>query len=109
MKVPYREGQRPTRFPESCTVTGNGGGEALTGVWAGRPLSRENTMIGVPRLLSDAEGHIVRCALASGGRTPRGRRPRACTQASWAGTGRALNWPRGDGPWVRAYLGDRGR
>jgi hypothetical protein len=36
------KGQRPTSFSESCAVVREGGGEALTGVRAGRVLSREN-------------------------------------------------------------------
>ena len=37
------KGQRPTSFPESCAVVREGGGEALTGVRAGRVLSRERS------------------------------------------------------------------
>jgi hypothetical protein len=41
MKVSYVEGLASHGGPESCVCTGNGAGEALTGVRAGRVLSRE--------------------------------------------------------------------
>lgn len=41
MKVLYSEGIAIHTGPESCTFVGNGEGEALTGVRAGQPLSRE--------------------------------------------------------------------
>ena len=42
MKEPYGEGVATHIGPESCVVVREGGGEALTGVRAGRVLSREN-------------------------------------------------------------------
>jgi hypothetical protein len=68
--------------PESCAVVREGGGEALIGVRAGSVLSREIKGSGVPTSLSEAEGNIVGRVNASGRRTPRGRRPGACTQVS---------------------------
>jgi hypothetical protein len=41
MKVSYSEGVAIHTGSESCMFVGNGGGEALTGVRAGRVLSRE--------------------------------------------------------------------
>ena len=41
MKVSYSEGVATHTGSESCTVVRKGGGEALTGVRAGQPLSRE--------------------------------------------------------------------
>jgi hypothetical protein len=41
MKVSYGEGVAIHTGPESCMFVGNGEGEALTGVRAGQPLSRE--------------------------------------------------------------------
>jgi RNA-directed DNA polymerase len=110
MEVPYDAGVATRIGPESCTVAGNGGGEALTGGRAGRPLSREITFwIGEPRLWSEAEGSTRGVVMARRFRSPRGRRPRACTQASRTGTGRAHDRPGEDASQVRAILGDRGR
>ena len=41
MKVSYSEGVATHTGSESCTVVRKDGGEALTGVRAGQPLSRE--------------------------------------------------------------------
>jgi hypothetical protein len=68
--------------PESCAVACEGGGEALTGVRAGSVLSRVIKGSGVPTSLSEAEGKIAGRVIASGRRTPRGRRPGACTRVS---------------------------
>src|SRR5512142_2369052 len=68
--------------PESCAVVREGGGEALTGACAGSVMSREIKGSGVPTPLSVAEGNIVGRVIASGRRTPRGRRPGACTRVS---------------------------
>jgi len=45
MKESYGEGLANHTGPESCGYTGNGLSEALTGVHAGRPLSRESTCL----------------------------------------------------------------
>jgi len=109
MEVPCGVGIATHTGPESCTVADNGGGEALTGGRAGRPLSREITFwIGEPRLWSEAEGSTGCVVMARRTRSPRGRRPRACTHTSRTGTGRAHDWPGEDGSQVRANLGDRG-
>ena len=76
MEEPYVEGVAIRDGPESCVAAREGGGEALTGVRAGRVLSREIPLTGVPTLLTEAEGNIARSAIASCWRTPRGRRPR---------------------------------
>jgi hypothetical protein len=68
--------------PESCAGVREGGGEALTGACAGSVLSREIKGSGVPTPLIGAEGNIVGRVIASGRRTPRGRRPGACTRVS---------------------------
>lgn len=44
MKESYVEGVATHDGPESCVVAREGGGEALTGVRAGRVLSRERTV-----------------------------------------------------------------
>ena len=45
MKESYVEGLAAHRGPESCVVAREGRGEALTGVRAGRVLSRERTFL----------------------------------------------------------------
>ena len=79
--------------PESCAVACEGGGEALTGVRAGSVLSRVIKGSGVPTSLSEAEGKIAGRVIASGRRTPRGRRPGACTESPGARTGRSYARP----------------
>jgi len=44
MEVSYGEGLAIHTGPESCAVVRKGGGEALTGVRAGRVLSRETEL-----------------------------------------------------------------
>ena len=71
MKESYGEGVATHTSPESCVVAGNRGHEALTGVRAGRVLSRE---IHAParerRVLRGAD------AVETGGRPHRARRYR---------------------------------
>jgi hypothetical protein len=64
MKESYVEGVATHDGPESCAVAREGGGEALTGVRAGRVLSRER------RTLRGAD------AVEEGGRQHPGRRYR---------------------------------
>src|SRR5262245_34743876 len=45
MKESDREGVATRSGPESCAVAREGGGEALTGVRAGQPLSREERLL----------------------------------------------------------------
>ena len=59
MKTLYIEGVAIHDGPESRVDVRKGGDEALTGVRAGQPLSREIEKIGVPTLSRQAEGHIV--------------------------------------------------
>ena len=56
MKEPYGEGVAIHTGPESCVDVREGGGEALTGVRAGRVLSRENQILRV----ADALGSVGR-------------------------------------------------
>src|SRR5581483_8515567 len=81
MRVPYGEDLASHTGPESCVGTREGGGEALTGVRAGWPLSPERSTSGMPRRFSNAEGHTNTPQKAKGVRVPRGRRPHARTQA----------------------------
>jgi len=89
MRELYVEGVAIHDGPESCAVVREGGGEALTGVRAGRALSRERIEFGVPTLCTEAEGNIGGGVSASHGRTPRGQRTCACTESPCARTGRS--------------------
>src|ERR1700756_3407966 len=93
MKELYIEDLASHDGPESCAVVREGAGEALTGVRAGSVLSRVIKGSGVPTSLSEAEGKIVGRVIASGRRTPRGRRPGACTESPGARTGRSRGRP----------------
>ena len=97
MKESYVEGLATHGDPESCVGIRKGAGEALTGAHVGEVLSREIKSIGVPTLLSGAEGNIAGGATASPLRTPRGRRPSACVETLCTGTGRSHVRPHGDG------------
>ena len=50
MEESYVEGLATHGGPESCAVARKSGGEALTGVRAGRVSSRESDYFGVPTL-----------------------------------------------------------
>jgi hypothetical protein len=58
MKESYGKDLASHPGPESCAGSGNGAGEALTGVHAGQVLSCEIKLLGVPTLLSETEGII---------------------------------------------------
>jgi hypothetical protein len=79
MKTLYIEGLAIHGDPESCVGDPRGRSEALTGARAGPVLSREIKGSGVPTPLTEAEGNIAGRVIASGRRTPRGRRRGACT------------------------------
>jgi RNA-directed DNA polymerase len=57
MKESYGEGLAPHTGPESCVGRRKATGEALTGAHADQPLSSEINAIGVPTLLTEAEGN----------------------------------------------------
>jgi RNA-directed DNA polymerase len=57
MKEPHSEELAPHAGPESCIDCSNAGGEALTGVRMGQPLSGEIKLSRTPTLLSEAEGN----------------------------------------------------
>lgn len=60
MKVPYDEGVATHIDPESCAVTGDRGGEALTGGHVGQVLSREmNAPSRKRRVLRDADAVVM--------------------------------------------------
>jgi len=93
MKESDIEGVATHDGPESCDGAREGTGEALTGVHAGRPLSREISQLEAPTWLWDTEGNMVRSAIASAGTASRGRRTRACVESSCARTGRSTIYP----------------
>ncbi len=77
MEVLYVEDLANRNGPESCADVRKGGGEALTGVHAGRVSSREKLKFRGPTLWRQAEGNMGRCVMASTGLTLRGLRPLA--------------------------------
>jgi hypothetical protein len=90
MKESYSEGVATHAGPESCGGGSNVTAEALTGVRSGQVLSREILFnFGVPTLWDSAEGNIGHIAIARYIRTLRGRRPCACTETPYTGTGRS--------------------
>ena len=80
MQESYEKGVAIHLGPELCGVSRKAGLEALVGVRAGRVLSSEITSTGVPTLSPLAEGNTLPSNNASWAGTPRGRRPRACTE-----------------------------
>ena len=90
MKESYGEGLATHIGSESCGGGSNAMAEALTGVHAGQVLSREILFnFGVPTLWDSTEGNIGYIAIARCIRTLRGRRPCACMETFYAGTGRS--------------------
>ena len=65
MGTPYIEGVAIHGGPESCVGDPRGRSEALTGVRAGRLLSREITASGCRRRLTEAEGNTAGGVIAS--------------------------------------------
>jgi hypothetical protein len=80
MKESYEKGVAIHLGPELCAASRKGGCEALVGARAGRVFSPEITSNGVPTLFLQAEGHTLPIKSARWAGTPRGRRPRACTE-----------------------------
>ena len=76
MKVPTSEGLANHTVPESCVSNSREARhEALTGVRAGQPLSRDRKLIPGADAVCVAEGHMFECVNASTRATRRGRRP----------------------------------
>jgi len=89
MRTPDIEGVAIHDGPESCAGVCEGDGEALTGVRAGQPLSREITASGCRRRPKRRKA-ILPAALARVVRwTSRGLRTCACTESFRARTGRS--------------------
>ena len=89
MQESYGEGLAIHDGPELCGVSRKAGLEALVGVRAGRVLSPEISQSGVPTQSPCAEGNTVSSRSARWTRTPRGQRPRACTETPRTRTGRS--------------------
>src|ERR1700737_4712883 len=89
MKESYEKGVANHLGSEPCGVSRKAGHEALVGVRAGRALSPEITQVGVPTPSGYAEGNTLVSESASWAGTPRGRRPRACTETPRTRTGRS--------------------
>ncbi len=93
MKESYEKGVAIRLGPELCAANRKAGCEALVGVRAGRVPSPAITPTGVPTLSPQAEGHTLSSDSASWTGTPRGRRPRACTETPRTRTGRSQAFP----------------
>ena len=103
MQESYGEGLATHAGPESCASTREGGGEALTGVRAGRTSSREMGMkFEGAHAVRRAEGNTGRAVMARTAPTPRGLRTRACTEALHTACRRSHARPGRDGDPVRA-------
>jgi len=98
MRESYGEGVATHTGPESCVGVREGVGEALTGVRAGQPLSREIRCFRGAHTVRRVEGNTEGAAMARRPSTPRGLRPCACTETLHAGSGRSHNWPGVPGP-----------
>ena len=93
MQVSYGEGVANHIGLELCVASREAGDEALAEVRAGQVLSPEITLTGVPTPSLKAEGHTLSIDSARWTGTPRGPRPRACTEAPRARTGRSQASP----------------
>src|SRR5258708_1176600 len=95
MQESYGEGVPNHTAPELCVPSRESGAEALVGARAGRVLSPESTAIGVLTRSPYAEGNMLFIGNARWAVTPRGRRPRACTDTPRTRTGRSQVSPGG--------------
>jgi hypothetical protein len=96
MKESYGEGVASHTGPESCAMACKGQGEALTGVRAGRVLSREMDYAlkgssGSRRRTCRTEGNSGGIAIARCSRSLRGRRPRS-TRGNTSHGNREIPW-----------------
>jgi len=102
MKEPYSEGVASHTGPESCVSGREARDEALTGVRAGRVLSRENSLTSECRRRPSERKATSAASLSRDAvRAPRGPRPRACTETPRTEPGRSHARPRPDGAGVR--------
>ena len=89
MRTPDIEGVAIHDGPESCVGVREGDGEALTGVRAGQPLSREITVSGCRRRPMRRKATSPAALARAVWWTPRGLRTCACTESFCARTGRS--------------------
>lgn len=82
MKEPYKKGVANHLDPESWVALREGGGQALTGACVGRVLSREMSDFRGADTVGGVEGNTASIDIARKTWTPRGLRPRACTESS---------------------------
>jgi hypothetical protein len=75
VEVSDNEGLANHVVPESCAVCCETCGEALTGVRAGQPLSRDSLFIPSADAVDTAEGNTTGRVIASTPSARRGRRP----------------------------------
>ena len=75
MRVPHSEEVANHAVLESCVVSREGQGEALTEVRIGQPLSREINVILGAHAFDAVEGYTMGRDIASALSTRRGRRP----------------------------------
>jgi hypothetical protein len=92
VQVSHNEGLANHVVPESCAVCRETCGEALTGVRAGQPLSRDSLLIPSADAVDKAEGNTTERDIAS---TPFGPAwpEDSGTHAPCLGTGRSPVWP----------------
>ena len=75
MQVHYGEGVATHTGPEPCGGVREDDGEASAGECIGQPLSHESAITSGADAVSDAEGNMDGCAIASTRTARRGRRP----------------------------------
>src|ERR1700686_842026 len=102
MKELYRKDPASHSGPESCDADREDCSEALTGEDAGEVLSHEIREPVMPTPLSEAEGNSPQIDKARDVGKRRGRRPSACEETSWNGTGRSQHSGERDGEPQRA-------
>jgi hypothetical protein len=93
VQVPYNEGLANHVVPESCAVCRETCGEALTGVRAGQPLSRDSLIVPSADAVDTAEGNTTErdnCEHSVGSAWSK---TLARTHAPCSGTGRSPVWP----------------
>jgi hypothetical protein len=93
MKVPHVEVLAKHCGLEPCGGYGNIAAEALSRGSVGGLSSSEITLIQVPTLLSDGEGHVFHSDIASCGRTCAESKNLACVEAFCTGIGRPVKFP----------------
>ena len=89
MKELHRKDLASHSGSESCEADRKVRSEALTEEDAGEVWSHGIDSPVLPTLLSEAEGNNLQLEMARVAGERRGRRPSACEEASWNGTGRS--------------------